>query len=108
MKFGIGQSVKRVEDKDLLIGQGRYTDDELLGEGYAVAFLRSPYAHAVLTSLDISAAATAPGVIMAASHADMAADNVGEIHCQQYVDNSDGTAIPRTTKPAMIAAMSPA
>ena len=103
MKFGIGQSVKRVEDKDLLIGQGRYTDDEMPGEGYAVAFLRSPYAHAVLTSLDISAAATAPGVIMAASHADMAADNVGEIHCQQYVDNSDGTAVPRTTKPAMIA-----
>ena len=83
MKFGIGQSVKRVEDKDLLLGLGRYTDDELPGEGYAVAFLRSPYAHAVLTSLRHQRGVQQPqGVIMAASHADMAADNVGEIHCQ--------------------------
>ena len=102
MKFGIGQSIKRVEDKELLLGQGRFTDDQLPGEGYAVAFLRSPHAHGVLKSVDVSRAALAPGVVLVASHKDMAADNVGEIHCQEYVDNRDGSEVPRTTKPAMI------
>ncbi len=102
MKFGIGQSIKRVEDKELLLGQGRYTDDQLPGEGYAVAFLRSPHAHGILISVDISKAASAPGVVLAASYKDMAADDVGEIHCQEYVDNRDGSKVPRTTKSAMI------
>ena len=46
MKFGVGQSVKRVEDFRLLTGAGRYTDDlQLPGTLFAVT-LRSPYGHA--------------------------------------------------------------
>ena len=30
MKFGIGQSVRRVEDERLLTGGGRFTDDAVL------------------------------------------------------------------------------
>ena len=72
------------------------------GYGLAVAFLRSPFAHAQLTYLDLSAARTSDGVHLAAGQAEMDADNVGEIHCQQYVENRDGSQIPRTTKPAMV------
>ena len=101
MKFGVGQTVKRLEDANLLIGKGKYTDDQMPGSGLAVAFLRSPFAHARLTGLDLAAARAADGVHLVAGQADMDADNVGEIHCQHYVDNRDGSQVPRTTKPAM-------
>ena len=29
IRFGLGQSMRRVEDMDLITGQGRYTDDML-------------------------------------------------------------------------------
>ena len=40
MKFGIGQTVKRLEDRNLLTGKGAFTDDQMPGQGRAVAFLR--------------------------------------------------------------------
>jgi carbon-monoxide dehydrogenase large subunit len=57
MKFGIGQSTARVEDRRLLIGAGRYSDDIAPGQGLHVAFLRAPYAHAHLLNIDLEAAA---------------------------------------------------
>lgn len=101
MKFGIGQTVKRLEDQNLLTGKGVFTDDQMPGEGRAVAFLRAPFAHAIITHLDISAARTAEGVVLAASQADLDADNVGEINCNFYPENRDGSQVPRTTKPPM-------
>ncbi len=59
----VGQSVKRVEDERLLIGQGKFVADlNPAGIGH-VAFLRSPYAHATINSIDVSAATKLPGVI---------------------------------------------
>ena len=59
----IGQSVERREDSRFLTGKGQYTDDiSLPGQTHAF-FLRSPYAHAKITSIDTSAAAKAPGVV---------------------------------------------
>jgi len=46
MKFGIGQPIARIEDHRLVTGTGQYTDDIDPGEGLAVAFLRTPLAHA--------------------------------------------------------------
>ena len=101
MKFGIGQTVKRLEDRNLLTGKGAFTDDQMPGQGRAVAFLRAPFAHAAITHLDLSAARSADGVVLAASQADLDADNVGEVHCQFYPDNRDGSKVPHTTKPPM-------
>ena len=101
MKFGIGQTVKRLEDRNLLTGKGAFTDDQLPGQGRAVAFLRAPFAHAAITHLDLSAARTADGVVLAASQADLDADNVGEVQCQFYPENRDGSQVPKTTKPPM-------
>ncbi len=62
-KYGIGQSVSRFEDPRLLRGQGRFVDDiNLPGQAYAVV-LRSPHAHAIIRSIDTSAAKAAPGVL---------------------------------------------
>ena len=61
-QFGIGQPVPREEDPYLLRGKGRYVDDvKAVGtlRGY---FLRSPYAHARINSIDTSQAEAASGV----------------------------------------------
>ena len=49
-QFGIGQPVRRFEDKRLLSGNGRFqNDNNLLGQAYAYV-LRSPHAHARIDS----------------------------------------------------------
>ena len=101
MKFGIGQTVKRLEDRNLLTGKGAFTDDQMPGKGRAVAFLRAPFAHARITHLDLAAARGCDGVVLAACQADLDADNVGEIHCLFYPENRDGSKVAHTTKPPM-------
>jgi len=54
--------VKRVEDPRLLRGRGRYLDDVVLPRLLAVAFVRSPHAHAGLAAIEASAARAMPGV----------------------------------------------
>ncbi|HUZ81979.1 MAG TPA: hypothetical protein VMU73_07010, partial [Gaiellaceae bacterium] len=57
-----GQSVPRKEDRRLVQGQGVFVDDiKRHGMGF-IHFVRSPYAHAHITSIDISKAEELPGV----------------------------------------------
>ena len=82
MKFGLGQSAPRVEDRRLLSGRGRYCDDIDL-PGQARAFmLRSPYAHATIVSVDGEAARAAPGVLGIFTGADVIADGLGSFPVQ--------------------------
>jgi carbon-monoxide dehydrogenase large subunit len=90
-QFGMGQAVRRVEDKRFVTGAGNYTDDvNLPRQGYA-AILRSPHAHARIASIDVSEAGAAPGVLGVFIHADMAADGWGSIQCAAPVPNKDGS-----------------
>jgi carbon-monoxide dehydrogenase large subunit len=59
----IGQSVPRPNAQRLLQGRGAFIDDLRFPRLAHVAFLRSPYAHALIKKLDFSKAAKAPGVI---------------------------------------------
>jgi aerobic carbon-monoxide dehydrogenase large subunit len=57
-----GARVQRVEDDRLLRGNGRFTDD--IDEGALESYLvRSPFAHARIKSIDVTAARAVPGVI---------------------------------------------
>jgi 2-furoyl-CoA dehydrogenase large subunit len=57
-----GQRVKRREDKRLLQGEGVFVDDvRRHGMGF-LHFVRSPYAHAHITRVDVSAAEAVEGV----------------------------------------------
>ncbi|MFI6512480.1 aerobic carbon-monoxide dehydrogenase large subunit [Streptosporangium sp. NPDC050855] len=57
-----GEPVRRREDPRLLTGQGRYVDD--LGAGsLEAAFVRSPYAHARIRDIDVSAAVEIEGLV---------------------------------------------
>jgi carbon-monoxide dehydrogenase large subunit len=62
-KFGLGQAVRRKEDIRFVTGRGRYLDDVQLENEVYAAFVRSPHAHALLTSIDAEASYRAPGVI---------------------------------------------
>lgn len=68
----IGRSVSRPNAKRLLAGRGRYVTDLVLPRMLHAAFLRSPYAHARITSVDASAALAMPGVRLVATGADLA------------------------------------
>ncbi len=59
----IGKRVPRPNAKRLLAGGGHYVDDLRLPRLVHLAFVRSPHAHARILSIDISAAARAPGVV---------------------------------------------
>lgn len=62
----------RREDRRLVTGQGRYTNDwNLEGQLYA-AFRRSDRGHAVIKSIDTSAAESAPGVVAVLTGRDVA------------------------------------
>ena len=59
----VGARVERVEDQRILTGRGHYIDDLQLPGMLHAAFLRSPYAHAHITSIDAGAALNAAGVV---------------------------------------------
>ncbi len=67
----LGAPVKRVEDPRFITGKGRYLDDIKLQNMVHMAILRSPYAHANIRSVDISAARSAPGVVAVFTGADI-------------------------------------
>lgn len=58
-----GQPVRRIEDRPLVMGKGRYLDDLQPASCLAAAFVRSPHAHAAFTSIDTAALRTMPGVV---------------------------------------------
>lgn len=68
----IGRSVPRPNAKRLLAGRGRYVTDLVLPRMLHAAFLRSPYAHARIVSIDTAAAKAMPGVRLVATGEDLA------------------------------------
>jgi carbon-monoxide dehydrogenase large subunit len=68
----VGARIARPEAGRLVAGRGRYTDDIAAHAGH-VAFLRSPYAHATVGAIDVTAAASSPGVIAIVTAATLAA-----------------------------------
>lgn len=58
----VGQAVRRKEDPRLLSGRGRYVHDVALPGMLHAAFVRSPYAHARILSIETSAASELAGV----------------------------------------------
>src|SRR5437016_2896873 len=103
-KFGIGQSVRRVEDPRLIQGLGRYADDvSLVRQAYAVV-VRSPHAHARIRGIDTAAAHDAPGVVAVLTGADLAADKLGNLPTDGNRKRRDGTPAFATPRPALVRA----
>jgi aerobic carbon-monoxide dehydrogenase large subunit len=58
----MGKSIHRKEDPRFIRGQGRYVDDIVLPNMLYMSIVRSPYAHAKITSINTEAAYQVPGV----------------------------------------------
>ncbi|HTF51102.1 MAG TPA: xanthine dehydrogenase family protein molybdopterin-binding subunit, partial [Pseudonocardia sp.] len=84
----IGTEVRRVEDPELMRGEGTYVDNLDLGEGVLhLSFVRSPLPHATVLGVDTSAAA--PGVV-----AVYTADDLGIAPHHSFMPVNDACARP--------------
>jgi carbon-monoxide dehydrogenase large subunit len=67
----IGRPIKRLEDRPLLTGAGRFIADLRFPDMLEAAFVRSPHAHAAIRGIDTSAARRHPGVHAVLTLADL-------------------------------------
>jgi carbon-monoxide dehydrogenase large subunit len=92
LRFGSGQAVSRVEDAALLTGRGQFTDDMAPAGTKVLAFLRSPYAHARILSIDTTAARAMPGVAAVITSAELLAAGVKALPHAAAFKRADGSA----------------
>ncbi len=99
----IGKSVKRKEDLRFITGNGRYTDDiNLRGQAFAV-FVRSPFAHATIKSMDITEASAQEDVLTILTGRDVANDGLGTLPCGWMIHSKDGSEMKQPPHPVMAA-----
>jgi len=98
---GIGAPLRRVEDKRLLTGNGRFVADIELSGALACALVRSPHAHAAIRRIDASAARAAPGVVAVLTGADMAVDGVAPMRPLWVVRSRDGSPMAEPARFAL-------
>jgi aerobic carbon-monoxide dehydrogenase large subunit len=67
----LGTEVRRVEDPEMLVGSARYVGDLDIPDLLHLAFVRSPYAHAVIEGVDAADALAMPGVVAVLTGADL-------------------------------------
>jgi CO/xanthine dehydrogenase Mo-binding subunit len=71
-KNWVGKSLPRKEENRLLRGRGKFSDDIKLREMLYLRFIRSPYAHAKIVSIDVSGAEALLGVVCALTGTEVA------------------------------------
>lgn len=76
----IGRARRRKEDQRLITGRTRYTDNMVLPGMLHLAVVRSPFAHATITSINVEAAKSSPGVVSVITGKDIA-DEQGSLPC---------------------------
>jgi carbon-monoxide dehydrogenase large subunit len=91
VRFGIGQSVRRVEDVRFLTGEGRYVDDFVPTGTASAVVLRSPHAHAEIGAIDVTEARNAPGILGVYTGRDIVAAGLGPVPPYAKVASRDGT-----------------
>jgi aerobic carbon-monoxide dehydrogenase large subunit len=102
MHAGIGDMVRRKEDRRLLAGRGCYSDDFSLPDQAYGAVVRAPRAHALIRSIDADAARRMSGVLAVLTGAEARADGLNRIphHANPgaapdiVLKNRDGSVVP--------------
>ncbi len=101
--FGIGQPVRRVEDRRFLTGRGRYVEDVDLPRQAHGALVLSPHAHARVRGVDVSRALAAPGVLAVLTGAEAAAEGLGGLAPHFMPEDVGGPKGFRTHRPILVA-----
>src|SRR5262245_49811109 len=100
-EYGIGQSVPREEDPYLVRGLGRYVDDVTAMSQLRGYVLRSPHGHAIIKSIDASAAREMPGVHLVLTGKDEAITALGTQRPLMPRKKRDGSPATGTGHPAL-------
>ena len=91
MKFAVGQPVTRIEDTRLITGEGKFTDDLKLPDMVYGVFLRSPYAHAKITSISYEEALKMPGVVEIFTGERLQDEGLSHMSVIDFLQNKDGS-----------------
>src|SRR5258706_6930027 len=75
----VGQPIRRVEDRRLLTGRGRFVADLALDRAAHLVVVRASHPAATITAIDSAAARAAPGVLGVWTGADLIAAGLGGI-----------------------------
>ena len=102
-RFGIGQAVRRVEDERFLTGTGSFVGDMSLPRQCHGVVVLSTHAHAIIKSIDVSAASAAPGVVCVLTGADAAAGKIGGIPPHFMPEAWGGPKGYATIRPVLLA-----
>jgi carbon-monoxide dehydrogenase large subunit len=87
----MGGGVPRKEDPNLVTGRANWTDNIKMPGTLHMALLRSPFAHAKVTNLDVSDALEQPGVVAAFTGEDLAEEWPGGVPCAATVTEDQNT-----------------
>ena len=98
----IGQERRRKEDQRLITGRTRWTDNLTLPGMLHLAMVRSPFAHATITSIDTAAAKAGANVVGVFTGKDVADDqgvliNAWAITTDQVTPTHTPVAVDRVT-----------
>ncbi len=100
-RFGIGQPVRRVEDRRFLTGRGRYVDDVTLPRQAHGVVVMSPHAHANIRRIDVAKARAAAGVLCVLTGADISAAGLGGVPPLFMPEDVGGPKGYRTYRPIL-------
>ena len=101
LRSGIGASVRRVEDRRFLTGQGRFVDDIAPPNMVFAYVVRSRHAHAKILSIDATAARNAPGVLAVLTGEDVAREKIGGLPCPGFPSLPQGAHYYRPLRPVL-------
>ncbi len=87
----MGGGLLRKEDPNLVTGKANWTDNIKVSGTLHFAILRSPFARAKITNLDVSAALEQPGVVAAFTGEDLAEEWPGGVPCAANVTEEQKT-----------------
>lgn len=91
----------RVEDEPLITGAGRFIDDVAApGQAYA-CFVRSPHAFARIRAIDTKAAASAPGVLLVLTGADVKQAGIGSASRPAPMEGRGGSKLIAPFRPVL-------
>jgi carbon-monoxide dehydrogenase large subunit len=96
-----GQSIRRVEDRALLTGRGRYVDDISLPAQAHGVLVYSSHAHARIRSVNISRAQQCPGILCILTGEDVSRRGLGGLSPLFMPEDVGGPKAYRTSRPIL-------
>ena len=90
VKSKAGDSLRRVEDSRLIVGQGRFTDNRPDAGELHLHLVRSYLAHARIVKVDLDAARKSPGVVAVYTAKEMIADGISPLPAVEGFKRPDG------------------